>query len=527
MGKRKFIKQQKTFYIGSQMTKTANRVIKNTGYLYAKMFISMFISLYTVRLILNSLGQTDFGIFQIVGGAVAMLGFFSASMASATQRFMSYFEGSRNKEKQKIIFNVSIVMHFFLSFIVGLFLVGAGYFFFHGILNIPAERVYSAKVIYTSLIFSTMFTVMTVPYDAVMNAHENMFYYSLVGLLQSFLTLGVAFVCVYTHYDKLIVYGILMAFIPIISLVIMRIYCHRKYEECIVNPKRYFDKNVMKDMTSFAGWNLLGTSSSMIGNYGQGILVNHFFGVVVNAAMGICRQIECQLLALNQNMQKALNPVIVKEEGANHREEMLRWSYVGCRFSFLLLAVFALPFVVVAPFVLQIWLKQVPAWTIIFVRIQLTRSMLEQMTLSFNTSLSATGNIKTANILVMVLYFFPLFIEYILFSYGFPPYWIYLTMLIVTITQTTLNLRLYHKYCSLEYQQYFKEVFFPLLLLSFATIAAAIIPYVFTDYGWMQTILSVTFAEIIFFVFSYFFVLRNKEKSILIEVYHKISKRAK
>ena len=164
---------------------TANRVIKNTGYLYAKMGVTMFISLYTTRLILNSLGATDFGIFNIVGGAIAMLGFLNAAMASATQRFMSYTEGEGNKEKQKSIFNVSVVLHLLISLLVGVVLLIAGYFFFNGILNIPSDRIFAAQVVYGSLIVSTMFTVMTVPYDAVLNAHENMLYYSIVRTYQA------------------------------------------------------------------------------------------------------------------------------------------------------------------------------------------------------------------------------------------------------------------------------------------------------------------------------------------------------
>ena len=214
------------------MSSTAKRVIKNTGFLYAKMSITMFISRYASRLILNSLGAADFGSFNIVGGAIAMLGFLNGAMASATQRFMSYSEGEGNKEKQKCIFNISLALHFVISILVGIILLAAGFVFFNGVLNIPSNRIFAAQVVYGSLIVSTMFTVMTVPYDAVMNAHENMKYYALVGIIESLLKLFVAFVCVYTFYDKLIVYGILMACIPLITLTIMRIYCNRQYAEC-------------------------------------------------------------------------------------------------------------------------------------------------------------------------------------------------------------------------------------------------------------------------------------------------------
>ena len=224
------------------MSQTANRVIKNTGYLYAKMAITMFVSLYTTRLILNSLGASDFGIYNIVGGAIAMLGFLNVAMASATQRFMSFSEGEGNKEKQKYIFNISCVLHLSISIVIGLVLLMAGWFFFHGILNIPEERISAAQVVYGGLIISTMLTVMNVPYDAVMNAHENMRYYAIVGVIESLLKLLVAFACVYTRGDKLIVYGLLMASIPLITLSIMKVYCHRHYEECVISPRRYYDK---------------------------------------------------------------------------------------------------------------------------------------------------------------------------------------------------------------------------------------------------------------------------------------------
>jgi O-antigen/teichoic acid export membrane protein len=289
-----------------------NRVIKNTGILYAKMGITVFISLYTTRLILNSLGANDYGVFNIVGGSIAMLGFLNASMASATQRFMSYAEGAGNIEKLISIFNVSMVLHFLIALIMGAVLLGIGYFLFNGVLNIPSDRISAAKMVYYFMIVSTMFTVMTVPYDAVLNAHENMLYYSIIGIVQALLKLGVAYVVILTTVDKLIIYGLLMAMISLIIMMLMRVYCHRKYTECRISPKKYFQKNLMKEMTGFAGWSFMGTSTSMLGNYGFSIVLNHFFGSVLNAADGIAGQLNGQLLVFSNTMMKALNPAIVK-----------------------------------------------------------------------------------------------------------------------------------------------------------------------------------------------------------------------
>lgn len=303
------------------MSETANRVLKNSGYLYARMGITIFISLYTTRIILNSLGASDFGIFNIVGGSIGMLGFLNAAMAESTQRFMSYSEGKGDKEKQKYIFNVSFVLHFILAIIVGLTLLIAGYFFFNGIFNIPANRELAAKIVYCSLIISTIFTIMTVPYNAVMNAHENMKYYAAMGLVESPLKLLVAIICMYSTGNKLIVYGILMACIPLIMLSIMRIYCHKYYEECVISPYTYWDKKLMKEMTSFAGWSLTSSIASILTMHGVSIVLNSFWGVLANAAQGIANQLSGQIMVFSRTMLAALNPIIVKNEGANNREK--------------------------------------------------------------------------------------------------------------------------------------------------------------------------------------------------------------
>ncbi len=506
------------------MSSTANRVIKNTGYLYAKMGITMFISLYTTRLILNSLGASDFGIFNIVGGAIAMLGFLNAAMAGATQRFMSYCEGEGDKEKQKSIFNISLVLHFFIALLLGIVLWIAGYFFFNGILNIPADRIFAAKVIYGSLIVSTLFTVMTVPYDAVMNAHENMKYYAVVGIIESILKLAVAFAVVYTSSDKLIVYGLLMACIPLITMAIMRVYCHKHYVECVFAPKQYWHKGLMREMTGFAGWNFLGSAAGLVGNYGNGIILNHFFGVILNAALGIVNQVNGQLLILTNNMMKALTPVIVKKEGAHNRKEMLRWSFIGCRFSYLLLVWIAIPICIETNYILELWLKSVPEWTALFLRFQIVRTLLELTTLSLSTSLSATGNIKKLNIQTLFLFILPLFIQYFAYSKGAAPYWMYIIMIIVVCIQNGLRINLCKKYCSMSYGLYIKQILFPLMILTIILIVIGVLPSFFLSEGWLRLILSFGLIWISFLSITYLFLLQPVEKEVLIRIIHKIKK---
>ena len=364
-----------------------NRVIKNTVFLYAKMGITVFISLYTTRLILESLGASDFGVFNIIGGAIVMLGFLNSTLANATQRFMSYAEGEGNLLKKKKVFNVSIVLHAGVALATGIILLIAMYPFFHGVLNIPSERVFAAKIIYLCTLLSTLLTIVNVPYDAIMNAHENMLYYSLVGIFESLLKLLVAFACVYTSSDKLILYGILMALIPFITLSIMKIYCHRKYEECVFGFHRYWDVSLVKQITSFFSWNFLTAISSLASFYGTSLVLNHFFGTVLNAAQGIANQVNGQLSNFSLNLMKAVNPIIVKRAGSGDNEAMNRATLVSGKYSTLLIVFFAIPFILEMHFILRLWLKEVPQWTSLFCAMQLIITIICQMANSAATSI--------------------------------------------------------------------------------------------------------------------------------------------
>lgn len=509
------------------MSSTANRVIKNTGYLYAKMGITMFVSLYTTRLILNSLGASDFGIFNIVGGAIAMLGFLNAAMASATQRFMSYSEGEGDKEKQKSIFNVSLILHLGISLVVGIALFIAGYFFFNGILNIPADRIFAAKVVYGSLIVSTMFTVMTVPYDAAMNAHENMKYYAIVGIFESFLKLAVAFACVYTTFDKLIVYGSLMACIPLITLTIMRIYCHRHYEECIIAPRIYWKKDLMKEMGSFAGWDFIVSISSILSNYGNGIILNHFFGTILNAAQGVANQLNGQLMAFSNNMLKAINPVIVKTEGGGRREEMLKASCLGCKYSFYLLAFFGIPFILEAPYILKVWLYNVPEWAILFFRFEIVRNLLGQLIVVLQKSISAEGHIKNYSIFRSFSYILPLPILIIAFSNQASPYWMYIIWISSwNILGGCIVLHYCKKNCGLSIKYYISKVIIPCFSLFFFTILIAAVPgYIFSmETGLVRFVLICILSTGSFVISFFLFGIGKHEKIVLSNIYKKILK---
>lgn len=394
------------------MSSSPNRIVKNTFFLYGKMLITIFFTLYTTRLVLKSLGVVDYGVFGVIGGAVNMLGFLSASMAATTQRFMSYSEGTGNLEDKRQVFNVSVILHFIIAICACLLLCSFSYLFFDKIINVPVERLYAAKVVYYSMVFSVTVTVLSVPYDAVINSHENMLYYSIVGIIDSFVKLIIAiYIATSVSGDKLIVYGILMAVLSIVVMIVMQIYCHKYYSECVFKPLTYFSKKKLKQMSSFASWKLSTQFTSMVGNY----------GAVINAAISIASQVISQLQSFSNNMIKAVNPAIVKSEGENNRESMLQVSMYSCKYSFLIFAIFAAPALVCLDKLLVWWLVDVPQWAYLMTLVGILRSLNECLLLPLETSIGATGKIRGNSFYSSLINIFPLLLLVILFYIGYSP----------------------------------------------------------------------------------------------------------
>lgn len=381
---------------------TSSRVIKNTIYLYIKTFVSLFVMLYVTRVVLRTLGAEDFGVYDVVGGAISMLGFVNTSMASAVQRFLNNAQAKNDPVLQRKVYNVGVVFHVSIALLMVVVFAVLFLFLFNGILNISPERVGAAKIVYLCLVVSTFISIITVPYDASINAHEDLLTYSIIGIIDVFLKLGVAIAIVHTSMDKLVLYAVLMMIVPIATYVMMKIWCKSHYEECVISIKQYYDKGLARQMISFSGWSLLGTTSNLVGNYGSSIVLNHFFGTVLNAVMGIANQFQGMLLVLSSGMLRSINPVIYKS-GENNPERLMYYSFMGCKYSFLLLAVFAIPVMAEAPFILHIWLEDVPEWAVLFVRLQLFRCLLEQLSTTFNKSLESVGKIKELNIYTFCL----------------------------------------------------------------------------------------------------------------------------
>ena len=497
---------------------TVSRVIRNTGFLYMKLGVTRFVSQYATRLILNAMGVDDFGIFNMVAGVIAMLAFLNASMAAATQRFMSYAEGEGDPEKQKIVFNISVVLHLAIAVMVGILLYAAAPILFGHVLNIPEDRVFAARCVYWAMIASTVFGILGVPCEAVLNAHENMLYFAVIGVLESFLKLGAALLVVHVLADKLILYGVLMAGISILAMTAMLVYCRRNYAECVIAPRRYWKRGVFREMGSFAGWNFTVSASSMLSEYGVGIVLNHFFGVALNAAQAVAQQINGQTMAFSGTMLKALNPVISKSEGAGNRGLMLRASLSGCKFAYLLMAVFAIPLILEAPGLLGLWLHSVPAWAVLFCRLQLARTLLEQLFLSLGAAIYAEGNIRLYTLVKTGSGILFLGATWGFYRMGWPPCMMYVAaILFVTLPGGLLALSICVRRLGLSLRDFSFQVLAPCLVPSAATFAAGILLCrIDASLSPVPVLFRTCSLLVVFLLFLWFFSLDGRERGTLV-----------
>ncbi len=486
------------------------------------MAVTVFISLYTTRLLLNSLGASDFGVFNVVGGAIAMLTFLNTAMASATQRFMSISEGEGNTEKQKQIFNISIILHTIIAIVVVVIMELFSLILFDGVLNIDSHRIFAAKLIYQFLIVSTMFTIMTVPYDAVINAHENMLYYTIVGIVESVMKLVIAIFVVYTTNDKLITYGFLMATLSFVIMIVLRVYCHKRYIECSIDVKRYFNKLLMVEMTHFAGWTFLGSASSIISGYGSNIILNHFFGTRLNTATGISGQLNGQMLTFSNVLQKALNPVITKSEGSGDSVAMKKITLSGSKVSFLLFAFIAIPFLIETPYILKLWLGNIPEWALIFCRLMVIFTLLEQLTRTFGTAIAATGKVKYVNLVNSFFMFLGIPILYFVFKAGVSPVFLPASSVFFAVVYSILNIVYGNRYCNIEYGDYFKSVFLRVMIVFLLSYLAGLSPLLFMTESLFRVLLVSLFSILIFIISTYYIGLESGERKIVINLFNKI-----
>lgn len=419
-------------------TKNNKRIAKNTALLYLRLLFSMCISLFTSRVILNALGVEDFGIYNVVGGIVVMFGFLNNAMSASTQRFLMIEIGKGNHHQINRIFSMSLTIHILVALIVLILSETGGLWLLNTQLNISLDRMVSANWVFQFSILAFIITILYVPYNAMIIAQEKMDIFAFVSIVEVILKLFITLVVLWLGFEKLKLYAVLVFMVTFIIGTIYVIYCKIKFIEC--KFKHFWDRKLFYEMSSFASWNLLGVFAGITYNQGVNILLNVYFGPVVNAARGIAYQIQGAVNGFVTNFQVAVNPPITKSYATNEKEYMYSLIFSASKYSFYLLFLLSLPILLETDLILSIWLKNVPEYTSIFTRLILIDVLICSLSGALQTIVQATGNIKRYQMVVSGILLLNLPISYVLLKIGFPPHITFIISIIASITALVARL---------------------------------------------------------------------------------------
>lgn len=499
----------------SQNTTSDNkRIAKNTVVLYIRTIIILIISLYTSRIILNALGVEDYGIYNAVGGAVAMLNVLSLALSAAISRFITFELGKGNKDRLKTIFSTSVNIQIGISAII--LFVGEllGVWFLNTQMNIPSERMAAANWVLQCSLLTFCINLISVPYNASIIAHEKMDVFAYIGILEAVLKLVVCFAIVVSPWDKLIVYAILLVLIALIIRLIYGIYCGRHFEECKYHF--VFDKPILREMTSFAGWNFFTNGAFVFNTQGVNLLINIFFGVTVNAARGIATQVEGAVMQLVNSFTTALNPQITKSYAAGERDAMMSLVFRGAKFSYFLLFVIALPIIAETEFILTLWLKNVPEHAVLFVQLSMIASLVNIVGKTGYTASMATGNIKRYVLWVTSVGMLAFPLTWVAFALGAPSEATYIVFVIVYILVEAIRLWVMKDLLDFPVKGFLREVILKILIV---TIAASILPFLivyFMESSWIRLFISLLVCVVSSVAAVYVIGLTAGEKQMIV-----------
>lgn len=457
----------------NQTSENNKRIAKNTLLLYVRMLFMMLVSLYTSRVVLNTLGVVDFGIYNVVGGVIAMLGFLTGSLGAASSRYITYDLGKGDMTIMKRTFGNIKSIHYILAGVILLIGETVGLWFVVTKLQIPTERATAALWVYQFSILSSMMAVISVPYNATIIAHEKMSAFAYISIVDAVLKLLIVYLLVVVPYDKLIIYAVLLFVIQTFDQIVYIIYCSKHFEE--THSRCCYDKKLFKEIFAFAGWTMNGNLAVMGYTQGLNILLNMFFGPAVNAARGIAVQVQNVCMQFCGNFQMALNPQLTKSYAKGDISSMHSLLIKSSKFSFYILFLIVVPLIFEAPLVLKLWLGSVPDHTVVFLRLIVIIGLLYTLSNPIKVSVHATGNLKKFQIFEgsMLLLIVP--IAYVLLKFcGIEPEYVFVVHMVVELCTQYVRLKIVLPMIHMNLKDYFQCVMQPIVMVM---IVAPILPY--------------------------------------------------
>lgn len=462
------------------------RIAKNTLMLYVRMLFTMAVSLFTSRVILQTLGIEDYGIYNVVGGVITMFTFINSAMVSSTQRYLNFELATGNEEKLKSVFNTSLQIHALISIAIIILGETVGLWFLMNKLVIPEARMTAAMWVYQCSILSCAVSIMATPYNAAIIAHEKMSAFAYISILDVVLRLLIVYLLVISPYDKLIVYAILILAIQLLIRYIYSLYCNKHFKETLFEWK--INRPLLKEMAGFAGWSFWGNLAGILYTQGLNMMLNIFFGPVVNAARAIAVQVQAAVQQFVGNFQMALNPQITKNYASGNLDQMRCLMFRSARFSFLLLFFISLPVILETEFILSVWLKTVPDDAVIFTQIMICISLIYTTANPCVIANQATGKVKVYQMVVGGILLTILPISYIVLKLGAPAYSVFIVHFCVESVAQFSRMYMLRKLINLPMRQYLQNIYIPIVATVAVAIVLPVIVHMQMENGWLRFI---------------------------------------
>lgn len=503
-------------------TENNKRIAKNTIFLYFRMLLVMVVSLYTSRIVLNSLGETDYGLYNVVGGVVTTLTFISLAMANATSRFMTFALGKNDKGYQRIVFSTALWIHIALSLVIFIIAETVGLWFLNNQMTIPNDRISAANWVYQFSIITTIFSVICSPFHSAIIAHERMGAFAMISIFDVIAKLVIAYLLYISPWDRLIIYGSLLMFVQIFDMFFYMFFCLKHFEEICL--RKIDDFKIVKEIGTFAGWSLIGNLSFMCYTQGLNILLNLFFGPVVNAARGIAVQVQSAVMGFIQNFQTAVSPQITKSYANNNIDRLQTLLYTSSRLSFFILFCMLLPIFLEADMILSLWLEKVPDHTSSFLRLILMISILDCLTRPVTIAMNATGHIKKYQIISCGIQLLILPLSYIaLMLWGIPEV-VFIVHFFISIVALLAELKIFNDFIMTSISAYLKSVVIPIFKVVTISLIIPCLCHHYLPSGIIYSILVVVISILSTLTSAFILGMTNIERSIIINNIKKILK---
>lgn len=499
----------------------ANRVAVNTIVQYVQLVLNVLIGLYSVRVILNALGASDYGIYDLIAGVVALLSFISTSLSQTSMRFLSVSLGERDNNKTAKTFGTCFWLHLYIAAFLAIILCVLGLFLFNGFLNIPLDRLPTARLLYYLMIFNLFLNISVSPFNAIIASHEQFFFISAVQILDSICKLLIALVVAHALGDKLLLYGYLMVGITVINVLLYISYSFVKYN-CKMSLKPVGIKD-MKEISGFAGWTLLDVFGSVATRQGYAILLNSFFGTIINAVFALARQVEGQVYTISASVINTMKPQIMKSQGAGETDRMFRLSLTAGKFGFSMMSLVAIPLLVMMPEILTLWLKDVPEGTVLFTRLLVAACMCEQITKGLVFANQAVGNIKWFSISISTIRVLALPISWFFFHFGAPSYVAIIVFLVCEATGSFSRVFILSRISVFKASSFVKSVLLQVLLPFILSIMVCILFHRLT-HGILGILVSCIIAIACYAVAMFLMGLTKEEKNSVLGIINTFTK---